>query len=65
MPTVLNGANEVLVSMFLNDKIGFLDIPYLIKETMNAHKPLFDFDVEDILKIDSWARDYCESLIKR
>ena len=30
MPTVFNAANEKAVSLFLQDKIGFLDIPELI-----------------------------------
>lgn len=34
MPCVLNAANEVAVEAFLNDRIGFLDIPVLIEQCM-------------------------------
>ncbi|MFH1118768.1 MAG: 1-deoxy-D-xylulose-5-phosphate reductoisomerase [Bacteroidota bacterium] len=33
-PCVLNAANEVAVNAFLKDKVGFLDIPGIIEETM-------------------------------
>ena len=36
MPTVMNGANEMAVNAFLNDKIGFLDIADIIEKTMSA-----------------------------
>jgi 1-deoxy-D-xylulose-5-phosphate reductoisomerase len=35
-PTVLNAANEIAVAAFLNDRIGFLDIPRVVEETLNA-----------------------------
>jgi len=35
-PTVLNAANEVAVAAFLDGKIGFLDIPRVVEETLNA-----------------------------
>lgn len=65
MPCVLNASNEIAVSKFLNDEIAFLDIPCLIKETMDAHKVKSEFDVNDVLDVDLWARQYCNSLIKR
>ena len=34
MPAVLNGANEVAVSLFLNEKITFLEIPKIIEKVM-------------------------------
>ena len=37
MPAVLNSANEVAVDAFLSGDIGFMDIPRIIKKTMDAH----------------------------
>lgn len=35
-PTVLNAANEIAVAAFLDGRIGFLDIPRVVEETLNA-----------------------------
>ncbi|MCK4910405.1 MAG: 1-deoxy-D-xylulose-5-phosphate reductoisomerase [Thermodesulfovibrionales bacterium] len=37
MPAVLNSANEVAVNAFLSGAIGFMDIPRIIKKTMDGH----------------------------
>lgn len=36
LPTVLNGANEVAVAAFLEDRIGFLEIAEIVEATMDA-----------------------------
>ena len=38
MPTILNGANEVCVDLFLNEKIKYLDIPTIFEECMEVFK---------------------------
>ncbi len=58
MPTVLNGANEVAVSLFLNGKIGFLNIADLVEMAMDSHKNILNPTVSDILSADIWAREY-------
>lgn len=63
MPAVLNAANEVAVGAFLAGRIGFLDIPRIVKETMERHSPLTPQALDDILRIDAWARKEAESLI--
>ncbi len=60
MPAVLNSANEVAVSKFINKKIGFLDIPLLIEKTMNAYTVKKDYTLEDLLAADRWARNFAE-----
>jgi 1-deoxy-D-xylulose-5-phosphate reductoisomerase len=35
-PTILNAANEIAVDAFLASRIGFLDIPRVVEETLNA-----------------------------
>lgn len=49
MPTVFNAANEKAVSLFLNRKISFLQIPELIEMCMEAHQKIANPDVETIL----------------
>lgn len=56
-PAVMNGANEVLVDLFLKKKIGFLDIPDIIEEIMDQHQPLPADKLENILSADGWARE--------
>ena len=58
MPTVLNAANEVLVEMFLNNKIGFYDIPQLIELALEQHQVKYDLSIQDIIDIDQWSRDF-------
>lgn len=62
MPAVMNAANEIAVEKFLLDKIGFLDIPEIIKQTMNAHTLVSDISISDIQNADSWAREYSKTL---
>ncbi len=57
MPTVLNGANEIAVDAFLNNKIGFLDIPKLIKKTMDAHETRAIDRIDSVMDADRWARE--------
>ena len=61
-PTVMNAANEIAVAKFLNDEIGFLDIPILIRKTIQAHDFKKDITLEDVLNLDLWARQYCQDL---
>jgi 1-deoxy-D-xylulose-5-phosphate reductoisomerase len=57
MPAVMNGANEIAVDAFLNGKIGFLQIPMLIRRTMEAHRTSPIDSIEKVMETDSWARD--------
>ncbi|MBM6828430.1 1-deoxy-D-xylulose-5-phosphate reductoisomerase [Anaerotignum lactatifermentans] len=58
MPAVLNGANEIAVDLFLKGAIKFLDIPRLIEKTMNAYTVKYQYDLEDLLEADRWAREF-------
>jgi 1-deoxy-D-xylulose-5-phosphate reductoisomerase len=55
-PTALNGANEESVRLFLEGKIGFLDIARLNEFAMRNAFSKKDFTVEDILEADFAAR---------
>ena len=52
LPTVLNAANERAVVMFLDRKIGYLQIPEIIQACMENHKNIEDPTVEEILKTE-------------
>ena len=60
LPAVMNGANEVAVSAFLNGKIGYLDIEKTVSSVMNEYeKTNSDLKVnslDDILEADKEAR---------
>ena len=60
---VLNSANEVLVNEFLNDKIGFYDIPYYIEDILEKHESISNPSIEDILEVDRWSREYIQKAI--
>ena len=57
MPTVLNGANEIAVEAFLNQKIGFLDIPEVIEKTMDDHEVQPIDRITSVMDADAWARE--------
>lgn len=56
-PVVLNGANEVLVDMFLNRKIRFIDIQNTLVKVMEEHEPKFGLDLEGVLETDLRIRE--------
>ncbi|MFH1187763.1 MAG: 1-deoxy-D-xylulose-5-phosphate reductoisomerase, partial [bacterium] len=62
MPAVLNAANEICVQKFLEDKIKFLDIAKIIRQTMDAHEVIANPTLEQILETDKWARECAENM---
>ncbi|MBQ3036492.1 MAG: 1-deoxy-D-xylulose-5-phosphate reductoisomerase [Lachnospiraceae bacterium] len=58
MPTVYNAANEKAVSLFLDRKIKFLQIPEVIEACMQNHKNILNPTVDDILNTEAEAYDY-------
>ena len=63
MPTVYNAANEWAVARFLEDKISFTDIPAMINEAMNNHKPVPEPTLNEILNIEEETYDFLRSII--
>lgn len=57
MTTILNGANEMAVDMFLNDEISFIDIERINFETIRQAKDFFieKPTLEEILESNKWA----------
>ena len=64
-PTVLNAANEVAVSHFLNKRIGFLDIVRIVGETLNAATWGLLENLDDVGQTDTEARKIAEDLVSR
>jgi len=64
MTTVLNAANEAAVSLFLQEKIGFLTIDELIERAMDEHTNLSNPDLETILHVDAKTRKSIENMVK-
>jgi 1-deoxy-D-xylulose-5-phosphate reductoisomerase len=58
MPAVLNAANEQAVALFLDEKIGYLDIAWVIEYVCDRHQTdnCSNPSLDDILSADQWAR---------
>lgn len=60
MPTVLNGANEAAVELFLCEKIKFLQISDIIEECMEVFKneAKKELNLENIIELDKKVKKY-------
>jgi len=56
-PCVLNAANEVAVTQFLNGKIKFTDIPKIIESALNAFSFFKPKTIEEYLEVDQEVRE--------
>lgn len=65
MPTVYNAANEKAVSLFLNRKITYLQIPELIEEAMDQHKVIPDPSVEQILETEKQVYEFLNKEVQQ
>lgn len=62
MPCIMNGANELAVSAFLQGKIGFLEIADIVEAAMQ-NIPCTDIkDCDDVLRADEKARQFVMGL---
>lgn len=61
LPTVFNAANELAVSLFLDRKIGYLDITETIADCMSAHKNIENPTLEQILETEAATYDRIRS----
>lgn len=66
-PTILNAANEIAVAAFLDSRIGFLDIPRVVEDTLNAaHAANAEASVLDgVLAADERARFVAGDMCRR
>jgi 1-deoxy-D-xylulose-5-phosphate reductoisomerase len=56
LPAVLNAANEVAVSAFIERQISFPQISEQVAGVMDRHKVVAHPSLEQILEADAWAR---------
>lgn len=63
-PVAVNGANEAAVQLFLDGKIGFLQIGEYVEMAMNQQYVDCDVTIENILKVDEQAREFVYSFVK-
>jgi len=64
-PAVLNAANEVAVSAFLQGRIAFLGIPALVEDTLAALGTRPAGTLDDLRDADRRARDHANAAIVR
>ena len=64
VPVVLNGANEVLVDMFLHKKIRFTDIQDTLERILDDYIGKFGLDLEGILEEDKWIREHVSDYLE-
>ena len=63
MPAYMNGANEMAVELFLNNKIEFLQIGDIIEKAMLSYKPRYEYNLDDVKNADVTARNDVNNLI--
>jgi 1-deoxy-D-xylulose-5-phosphate reductoisomerase len=55
-PAVFNAVNEVAVALFLDGRIGFLDIPAMCARVLDAHESRAVDSLTTLEEVDRWAR---------
>lgn len=62
-PTILNASNEVAVAGFLEGRLGFLDIPRVVAETLEKMPGSAIGSVDDVLSVDGAARQVAADIM--
>lgn len=57
-PAIANGANEEAVKLFIDGKISFLEIPYLIEKALEKIESKKIISLEDIILADEKSRKF-------
>eukprot|EP00250_Pteridium_aquilinum_P026319 c32833_g1_i1 orf=318-1760(-) len=67
MTGVLSAANEKAVELFLDEKIGYLDIFKVVEETCSKHRQemVSQPSLEEIIHFDSWAREFAADCLSK
>ena len=64
-PTILNAANEVAVAAFLEEKIGFMDIPKTIESILSSSNVLNVENIEQLVAVDMETRHKTTEYLNR
>ncbi len=63
-PCILNAANEIVVSLFLSDKLGFLEMSEIIEKCMSKINYIKNPQYEDLINTDKETRIKALEMIK-
>ncbi|MBW6485097.1 MAG: 1-deoxy-D-xylulose-5-phosphate reductoisomerase [Syntrophobacterales bacterium] len=64
LPAVLNAANEIAVTAFLEEQVGFYGISRVVEMVLARHERKEEPSLAEILKADRWARVEALNIIK-
>lgn len=65
LPAVMNAANEVVVTAFLQKQVSYLGIQDIVEKVCSEHHVLENLDLGSILDADTWARRRAAELIAK
>eukprot|EP00898_Chlorokybus_atmophyticus_P006513 jgi/Chlat1/6863/Chrsp51S06541 len=67
MTGVLSAANERAVELFIDEKIGYLDIIKMIEQACEKHQDelVLSPSLDEIVHYDQWAREYVSELVSK
>jgi len=64
-PVVLNAANERAVELFLDEKIGFTQIPEFVEHALEEHEPVDVKSLDVVMAVDAGARQAVSRMVPR
>ena len=64
-PAILNAANEIAVEAFLEQQLGFMDIPNVVEQTLNACSQYEANTLDALLEVDSRARYHARTFVNK
>ena len=65
MTTVLNGANEAVVELFLKGAVPFNSIPAVVEKVLEKHNNHKNPCLDDIIYWDGWSRSKVVQLVEK
>jgi 1-deoxy-D-xylulose-5-phosphate reductoisomerase len=65
LPVVLNAANEVAVTLFLEGRLAFPSIAHVIEQTMDEHEPADVATLDGVRNVDRMARERAQAIARR
>ena len=64
LPAVMNAANEIAVTAFLDRQVRFPEIWHVVEEVMNRHTAIAHPNLDAIVQADQWARNEAQGCVK-
>jgi len=52
IPCIMNGADDACVNLFMEEKIGFTDIPKIVLETINSYNKSEAPNIDELVALD-------------